>query len=215
MKNITEKQQKALNFIEKFISKNGYSPSYREISDKFNVNVFVIQKVVNSLISKNCLEKVDGISRGFKLVKSDIILQEEKVKKNTAVIPLYGKVAAGEPIFADDNIQGYITVEKNRHFTGSEFGTTVQGDSMIEKHIVENDILIVRKQSTANDGDIIVARIGDEVTTKIFRKKGNDIYLQPANELYKPIREKFEILGLVIGLTRDFNMVNIQSMRSN
>lgn len=212
MKTITVKQQKTLNFIEKFISKNGYSPSYREISEKFNVNVSVIQKVVNSLVTKNYLEKVEGISRGFKIVKSEDDIQAEKVKANTIIIPLYGKVAAGEPIFADDNIQGYLTVEKNRHFTGSEFGTVVQGDSMIEKHIVENDILIVRKQNTANDGDIIVALIDDEVTTKIFRKKGKDIYLQPANELYKPIRADFQILGIVVGLTRDFNRVNIHPM---
>ena len=207
MKTITLKQQKTLNFIRKFIEKNGYSPTYREISERFNVNVSVIQKVINTLAAKNYIQKTDGISRGLQLVKNEYEINAERLKSNTALIPLYGKVAAGEPVFADDNIQGYLTVEKTKRFTGNEFGTVVQGDSMIEKHIVENDILIVRKQNTADDGDIIVALIGDEVTTKIFRKRGNDIYLQPANELYKPIRADFQILGIVIGLTRDFNMV--------
>src|SRR5436190_14963292 len=115
MKTITQKQQKTLNFIEKFIAKNGYSPTYREISERFNVNVSVIQKVINTLIAKNYIEKVEGISRGIRIVKSESEQQAEKLKSNTVIIPLYGKVAAGEPIFADNNIQGYLTVEKNRH----------------------------------------------------------------------------------------------------
>jgi len=208
MKTITTKQQKTLNFIEKFIVKNHYSPTYREIAENFNVNVSVIQKIINTLVTKNFLEKAEGMSRGFRIVRSENELLAEKIKANTTIIPLYGKVAAGVPIFADDNIQGYITVEKNKKFSGNVFGTVVTGDSMVDKHIVENDILIVRKQNTADDGDVVVALIGDEVTAKIFRRKGNDIYLQPANELYKPIRAKFQILGIVIGLTRDFNLVH-------
>src|SRR5690349_14146162 len=110
MKTITTKQEKTLNFIQKFIDKNGYSPTYREISEKLNVNVSVIQKVIKTLIAKNYIEKIEGVSRGFKIIKTDDEMQREKLKSNLAVIPLYGKVAAGEPVFADDNIQGYIAV---------------------------------------------------------------------------------------------------------
>jgi len=203
--NITKKQQSVLRFIEKFINKKGYSPSYKEISEKFDVNVNAIQKVIHVLVAKGYLEKLEGIARGFRILSMNE--DEMNIKKNLVLIPVYGKVSAGEPVFADDNIRGYIAAERTRKMNGEEFAASVEGDSMIEKHIIDGDNIIVRKQNYANDGDVIVALVEGEVTVKIFRKKGSDIYLQPANELYKPIWKPFEILGVMIGLTRDLNII--------
>jgi len=205
MDTITKKQQTVLSFIEKFINKKGYSPSFKEIAEKFDVNVNAIQKVVSVLISKGYLEKLDGIARGFKIISQNEY--GNNLKKNLVLIPVYGKVAAGEPIFIDDNIRGYLAVEKNRKMNGNEFALTIEGDSMIEKHIIEGDNVIVKKQNYADDGDVIVAEVEGEVTIKIFRKRGNDVYLQPANELHRPIRKPFKILGIMIGLTRDINII--------
>lgn len=204
MKTITKKQQEILKFIEKSTAANGYSPTYKEISEQFEVNVNAIQKVIGVLTAKGYIEKHNGIARGLKVVPQS---PAEPTANNYTMIPLYGKVAAGAPIFIDDNINGYLAVERNNKFKGNEFALTVEGESMIDKHIIDGDNIIVRKQSHANDGDVIVAMVEEEVTVKILRKRGSDIYLMPANDLYKPIKKPFTILGVVIGLNRDLNMV--------
>lgn len=205
MKTITKKQQAVLTYVERFIESNGYSPTYKEISEQFEVNVNATQKVIAVLAAKGYMQKLSGIARGLKVVTQEN--SEDSVKKNLTMIPLYGKVAAGAPIFIDDNINGYIAVERNNMYKGNEFALTVEGESMIDKHIIDGDNIIVRKQSHADDGDVIVAMVDEEVTVKILRKRGSDIYLMPANELYKPIRKPFTILGVVIGLNRELNMV--------
>ena len=210
MDKITKKQQQIGEFIESFIASNGYSPSYKEIADHFEVNVNAIQQPVTSLIKKGFLEKSAGIARGLRLVpgmwktgNAEIVHLESE----TITIPLYGKVAAGEPIFADNNIESFITVEKPMRGQGELFAVTVTGDSMTDKKIVPHDKLIVRKQNTASEGEIVVALLDDEVTVKVFRKKGDTPYLQPANNMYDPIYRPFTILGVVVGLTRDYTAV--------
>lgn len=203
MPTITKKQKAVLDFIEKSINKNGHSPSYREIAEKFDVQVGAIQTVIKALTSKGYLEKLEGIARGFKIINA----KNDYFKNNFTIIPVYGKVAAGEPIFVDDNIRGYAAIQKNRKHNGQEYGLTIQGDSMIKKHIVDGDSIIVRKQNYANDGDIVVALVNGEVTCKIFRKRGREVWLQPANDNYKDIKQPFEILGILLELTREFNLV--------
>lgn len=203
MKELTKKQAKLVEFIKKFIMASGHSPTYKEIADHFAVNVNAIQQAITALIKKGYIEKVQGIARGIKL-KDDGFTELQRARANMITIPLYGSVAAGEPIFADNNIEGYITVEKPRHAAGELFSVTVRGDSMVDKKIVEKDKLIIRKQNTASDGEIVVALLDDEVTVKVFKKNGGAPYLQPANSKYDPIHRPFKILGIVVGLTRDF-----------
>lgn len=205
MKKLTKKQLKIVEFIRKFISENSYSPTYKEIAEHFKVNVNAIQQAIAALIKKGSIEKTDGIARGLR-IKEEHTAELLKAGRNTLVIPLYGNVAAGEPIFADNNIEGYITIDKPKRASGELFSVTVRGDSMIDKKIVEKDRLIVRKQSTADDGEIVVALLDEEVTVKIFRKNGGLPYLQPANNKYNAIRQPFEILGIVVGLTRDLSL---------
>jgi repressor LexA len=204
MKKLTKKQTNVLGYIKKFTAENRYSPTYKEIAGKFKNNVNAIQQVTGALIKKGYLEKTEGIARGL-LVKEDFSPEVNIAKLNVVTIPLYGNVAAGEPIFADNNIESYLTIDKPQRALGTLFAVTVRGDSMIEKKIVEKDKLIIRKQNTANNGDIVVALLEDEVTVKVFRKTGNKIYLQPANNRYDPIYKPFKILGIVVGLTRDYS----------
>jgi repressor LexA len=206
MKKLTKSQTRVADYIGKFIDEKSYSPTYKEIAGHFRVNVNAIQQAVSALIKKGSLEKVSGIARGLR-VRDNSPEEMNKVKNNLIVIPLYGNVAAGEPVFADDNIEGYIAVEKPRRARGELFSVTVRGDSMTEKKIIEKDKLIVRKQNTAIDGEIVVALLDDEVTVKVFRANGGSPYLQPANNKYDPIRRPFKILGIVVGLTRDYSAV--------
>lgn len=206
MKKLTKSQARVAEYIGKFIDDNSYSPTYKEIAAHFKVNVNAVQQSVTALIKKGTIEKVTGIARGLR-VKDNSPEEMNKVKNNLIVIPLYGNVAAGEPIFADDNIEGYIAVEKPRRARGELFSVTVRGDSMTGKKIIEKDKLIVRKQNTAIDGEIVVALLDDEVTVKVFRSlAGGAPYLQPANNKYDPIRRPFKILGIVVGLTRDYSV---------
>ena len=206
MKKLTKKQASVLDFIKKSIETNLYAPTYKEIAQKFGNNVNAIQQVIHALVKKGYMEKTEGIARGLR-VRENTPVEMNRVKSNIIAIPLYGNVAAGEPIFADDNIEGYIALEKPKRSSGTLFAVSVRGDSMIEKRIVEKDKLIVRKQNTANDGDIVVALLDDEVTVKVFKKNGEKPYLQPANNRYDPIHKPFKILGIVVGLTRDYTAV--------
>ena len=216
MEKLTKKQAEVADFISTFIDDNSYSPTYKEIAAHFGVNVNAIQQAVGALIKKGYAEKPEGIARGLRIknrfpsatLPSGVPPSGAgRIKSGMVVIPLYGSVAAGEPIFADNNIEAYIAVEKPARSSGGQlFSVTVRGDSMTEKKIVEKDRLIVRKQNTANDGEIVVALLDDEVTVKIFKNKGGKPYLQPANNIYDPIYKPFEILGIVVGLTRDYTV---------
>lgn len=170
------------------------------------MNVNAIQQAVTALVKKDAIERSEGIARGLRIKSApEAELLHGSVKMIT--IPLYGNVAAGEPVFADNNIEGYITVDKPRRSAGELFAVTVRGDSMTDKKIVERDKLIVKKQSTANDGEIVVALLDDEVTVKVFKHNNGKPYLQPANNKYDPIYRPFKILGIVVGLTRDYTAV--------
>ena len=201
---LTGKQSNVLEFIKRSIIEKQHAPTYKEIAENFGINVNAIQQSVTALIKKGFIERSEGgIARGLRL-KDNLPFEMSRVKSGVVVVPLYGNVAAGEPIFADSNIEGYVAVEKPRRASGTLFSVTVRGDSMIDKKILERDKLIVRKQSSASDGDIVVALLDDEVTVKIFRLNGGKPYLQPANDKYDPIRRPFKILGIVVGLTRDY-----------
>ncbi|MCC6864753.1 MAG: transcriptional repressor LexA [Ignavibacteria bacterium] len=206
MKKLTKNQQRTADFISRYIKEHLYSPTYKEIAEHFKVNVNAIQQTVAALVKKGALERNERIARGLRVKQvPNAELLHGSVKMIT--IPLYGNVAAGEPVFADNNIEGYITVDKPRRLSGEMFAVTVRGDSMTDKKIIERDKLIIRKQSTANDGEIVVALLDDEVTVKIFKKNNGKPYLQPANNKYDPIRRPFKILGIVVGLTRDYTEV--------
>lgn len=208
MDKLTEKQKRILNYIEKHRRENTYPPTLKEIGDKFGITIGTVQDHIFALQKKGFLERKKDIARGFKVIKKTKEIEIENVKNDVNVIPLYGNVAAGEPIFANDNIQGYVTMEKNRRGHEIHFALKVRGDSMIDSGIYDGDIVIVRKQDSAEDGDIVIALLDDEATVKTLRNKRIKAYLEASNSKYKSIINKpFQIIGKVIELRRGYSRV--------
>jgi repressor LexA len=188
---LTKKQQQVLVFIEQFAVKQGYPPTLTEIAGHFGITIGTVQDHVEALKRKGCLRQKPNTARGFALTR--------KVEN----IPIYGRVAAGNPIFATENIEGYWQTPDSN--PSDFFALRVVGDSMIEAGIMDGDTLKIRKQKTAEDKDIVVALIGDEATVKRFRKKYGAIFLEPANPKYPVMKNiEFEILGKIVELKRRF-----------
>ncbi len=197
MKELTPIQKRVFEFIESYISENGFPPTYAEISRKFQFQVGMVQQVIRALLRKGHIEKDPFLARGIRIIKPGV------PKLNAAAIPLYGKVAAGEPIFASDNVEGYMSIDLSKRInTENVFAVKVQGDSMIDAGILEDDTVIVKKQHDADDGTIVVALVGDEATVKKLRKKRGKVYLEPANTRYKVIEKPFKVIGKVIEIRR-------------
>ena len=205
MDELTKKQKKILRFIEKFSSENHYPPTFKEIADKFEITIGTVQDHISALNRKGYLKREKDKARGFKVVKNSDGVKSHKAKKDIELIPLYGNVAAGEPIFANDNIEGYVTLEKNTRGHKIHFALKVKGESMIDSGIYDGDIVIVRKQDSANDGDVVIALLDDEATVKTLRNSKINAYLEASNSRYKSIINKpFKIVGRVIELRRDY-----------
>ncbi len=205
MKTISPKQQKIYDFIKSFMESNNYPPTFREIAASFRDNLGTVQAAMKGLIKKGYIEKGEGLARGIILTHKFENPEALRIKSAARAVPLYGNVAAGEPIFADSNLQGYLPFAALKGNEENVFCLRVVGDSMIEKGIFENDVVFVRKQSSADDGSIVIALLGDEATVKIFKKDRNKVYLKPANSRYKNIPGPFEIIGKVIGLKREID----------
>ena len=205
MDELTKKQKKILRFIEKFSTENIYPPTFKEIADKFNITIGTVQDHISALIKKGFLDRKRDKARGFKLIRNSEGVESHKSKKDIQMIPLYGNVAAGEPIFANDNIEGYVTLEKNYRGHKIHFALKVKGESMIDSGIYDGDIVIVRKQDSADDGDVVIALLDDEATVKTLRGSRINAYLEASNARYKSIIDKpFKIVGKVIELRRDY-----------
>jgi repressor LexA len=205
---LTERQKEILNFIQEYVDFNGFPPTYREIGQKFQiVSTFGVKRHIDALVKKGYLNSSNNLSRTLSL-----IINNDPVKKEETIIeiPVVGRVAAGQPILAEENIEGNIVIDKN--FLGSRtecFGLKVRGDSMINAGIMEGDLVIIQPQKDASNGDIIVALLKDEATMKRYSLVNNKIYLIPENEKYEPIiidnNEDFSIVGKVIGVFRSYN----------
>lgn len=210
MVKLTEKQQQILDYILEYSRDNSYPPTLKEIGAQFNITIGTVQDHISALQKKGSLERIPDIARGFKVKKTEEEFSEHKTTNVTELIPLYGSVAAGEPIFADDNVQGYITMQKNKSGHQIHFALKVKGDSMIDSGIYDGDIVIVRKQDSADDGDIVIALLEDEATVKTLRNSRIKAYLEASNAKYKAIINKpFQIIGKVIELRRSFGLSNV------
>jgi len=207
---LTDRQQEILNFIQEYVDFNGFPPTYREIGKRFNiVSTFGVKRHIDALIKKGYLNNESNLSRTLSII--DIKSRHVTTLTNNIIeIPVVGRVAAGMPIFAEENIEGSLSIDKN--FLGSRtecFGLKVRGDSMINAGILEGDLVIIQPQKEAANGDIIVALLHDEATMKKYLLENGTIYLIPENENYKPIvvenKEEFTIIGKVIGVFRSYN----------
>lgn len=194
------KELEVFEFIKNYINVNNFPPSYREISTNVGIkSTNSVKNYVDRLIEKGMINKQGKKSRtiGFGKQKNEI---------QTVNIPLVGKVAAGIPILAEQNIEDEFIISKNIFGNVDDlFLLKVSGDSMINIGIDDGDFVVVKKQNDAENGDIVVAYIDGYATVKNFYKKDDCIRLQPQNELYRPIITKdCQILGKVIGCIKKF-----------
>ena len=199
------KQKKILEFISRFMEDNNYPPTYQEIADKFKIIIGTVQDHIAALIRKGYLERIPEKARGFRVINPGEDEEISRTRTGVDAIPLYGAVTAGEPIFAADNIEGYIAMGKPRSIK-EHFALKVKGQSMRDAGILDDDIVIVRKQNTASDRDIIIALLEDEATVKTLRIKYGKPFLEPANPAYKPIYKPFKVLGKVVELRRKYTI---------
>ncbi|NMB82745.1 MAG: transcriptional repressor LexA [Ignavibacteria bacterium] len=207
--NLTDRQKDILGFIQEYVELNNFPPTYREIGQKFKiVSTFGVKRHIDALVKKGYLNSGNNLSRTLTLVVNNNPIKKEQT--TILEIPVVGRVAAGQPILAEENIEGNIVIDKN--FLGSRtecFGLKVRGDSMINAGIIEGDLVIIQPQKEAVNGDIIVALIKDEATMKRFSMVDGKINLIPENDNYEPIiidnNEEFSIVGKVIGVFRSYN----------
>lgn len=209
---LTERQEEILKFIQKFQQENGYPPTLREIGKQFKISsTYGVKKHVDALAKKGYLNILSNASRGISINKEESFNSTiNEIDQGENQIPIIGRVAAGSPILADENIEGSILIDpKFLKKSEKSFALKVKGDSMIEAGIFEGDLVIINPQTNVNNGDIIVARINDEVTVKVYELKNNVICLIPQNKSYTPIvienKEEFSIVGKVTGVLRWFN----------
>lgn len=202
-KKLTDKQEQILEYLKECILKKGYPPAVREICDAVNL------KSTSSVHSHlETLEKKGYIRRDPTKPRAIEICDEsfQMVRTEMVSIPLLGNVAAGSPIFAEQNIESYFPIPADYIPKGESFALRVRGDSMINAGIFHGDQIFVSVCNTAKNGDIVVALIDDSATVKTFYKENGHIRLQPENDSMDPIIvDDCVILGKVFGVFRFCN----------
>ena len=197
---LTERQQAILDFINDYVGKNSFPPSVREIGRHFGIYPATVQDHLNALERKGCLRKKKFQSRTLSLA----VPLRGKLDGGT---PIVGRVAAGRPLLAEENIEDMIQLPKQWAPAGT-FLLKVQGNSMEGAHILDGDYVLVHPQQTAANGDIVVALIGEEATVKRFYRTEHGISLKAENPCYAPIEIEnsdagsFSIVGKVMGVFR-------------
>ncbi len=202
----TDKQQKVLDYVKEQIKKEGYAPSVREICKALNLkSTSTVHGYLSRLEKKGLIQKAALKPRTIRIPDSQVESEEKAfyTSKEMVDVPIVGKVTAGAPILAVENIEDTFPLPVD--FTGNSetFMLRVRGDSMIDVGILDGDLVLVKKQNTAENGDIVVALIDDEATVKKFYKEKNFIRLQPQNQFMQPIIvPTCTILGKVAGVFR-------------
>ncbi|HHU32298.1 MAG: transcriptional repressor LexA [Zhaonellaceae bacterium] len=198
-KDLNKRQQDILEFIQRNIQRKGYPPSVREIGEAVGLSSSsTVHGHLNQLEEKGYIRRDPTKPRAIEILNGPYSL------KTMVQVPLVGRITAGNPILAVENIEDTFPLPLELVGTNDVFMLTVSGESMIEAGIMDGDFLIVKKQSFANNGDIVVALLNDEATVKRFFREKNTIRLQPENRYMEPIyAREVTILGKVIGLYRN------------
>lgn len=204
---LTKRQQDILDFIEDFAQKRGYPPTLREIGDEFGIS-----STNGVRVNLVALEKKQYIVRRPWLSRSIELVHTPKVKQTMyeiGYVPILGKVTAGEPIFASENIEGILAVDDTFIPTKKVFALKVKSDSMTDVGIMDGDYILAQRQHNAEAGDIVVFIIGNEITIKRYETKNNKILLIPENKAheirtFKKNSPDIQIAGKVVGLIRRY-----------
>jgi repressor LexA len=210
---LTKRQQEIFDFIKRYSAKQGYPPTVRDIgkavglasSSTVHAHLANLEKL--GLLRRDpskprAIELLDRVQKDVGSAVQDAV-ESVKVMMRPG-LPLVGQVAAGQPILAEENIEDYIQVPAAAGGDTGEYVLRVRGESMIDAGILEGDFVVVRPQDTADDGEIIVALVGEEATVKRFFREADHVRLQPENATMEPIRSKdVRVLGRVVGLFRN------------
>ncbi len=201
---LTKRQQEIFDFIKRYSAKYGYPPTVRDIGKAVGL---ASSSTVHAHLSN--LERI-GLLRRDPSKPRAIELRDRAAAGMRGFVnpglPLVGQVAAGQPVLAEENIEEYIQTPTFAGGDSGEYLLRVRGDSMRNVGILEDDVVVVRPQGNADDGEIVVALVGEEATVKRFFREEDHVRLQPENETMEPIRSRdVRVLGKVVGLMRSMS----------
>ena len=203
-KALTARQQQFFDFVKQHLEQTGMPPTRAEIAKQLGFrSANAAEEHLKALARKGVIEIVSGTSRGIRLIG-----EVEAANDEQEGLPLVGRVAAGEPILAEEHIEAMYQVDANMFKPKADFLLKVQGMSMKDIGILDGDLLAVHSTKDVRNGQVVVARIGDNVTVKRFERKGNMLYLHPENSELSPIvvdlsQENVEIEGIAVGIIRN------------
>ena len=208
-KDLTKRQQEIFDFIKRYSARYGYPPTVRDIGKAVGLaSSSTVHAHLSNLEKVGLLRRDPSKPRAIELLDraastaTDVVDAVKSAVKPSG-LPLLGHVAAGQPLLAEENIEEYVPIPEIAGGEEGEYLLRVRGDSMKNAGILPDDIVVVRKQDTAEDGEIVVALVGEEATVKRFFKEADHVRLQPENETLEPIRSReVRVLGRVVGVMR-------------
>jgi repressor LexA len=203
---LTKRQQEIFDFIRRYSARYGYPPTVRDIGKAVGLaSSSTVHAHLANLERIGLLRRDPSKPRAIELLDKAMGTAVESMRSMVRAtgVPLLGSVAAGQPMLAEENIEGYISVPDVAGGSEGEYVLRVRGESMKEAGILEGDFVVVRPQKTAEEGDIVVALLGEEATVKRFYREADHIRLQPENSALEPIRSReVQVLGRVVGVLR-------------
>lgn len=210
MQKLTKRQQQVLDIVKESMRNKGMPPTRAEIAERLGFkSANAAEEHLKALAKKGVLEMLPGTSRGLRIIQDAANAPDHASEPEDEGLPVLGQVAAGSPILAQENIDFRLRVDPDAFRHKADYLLRVKGLSMKNIGILEGDLLAVhRTTETPRNGQLVVARIQDEVTVKRFKKEGHLVWLLPENEDFAPIKvdlreENLEIEGLAVGLIRD------------
>ena len=199
---LTKRQQEIFDFIKKYSAKYGYPPTVRDIGKAVGLaSSSTVHAHLANLEKAGLLRRDPTKPRAIELLDRAVGAVKDAVVPQG--LPLVGHVAAGSPILAEENIEEYVSVPELAGGDEGEYVLRIRGESMKNAGILEGDYVVVRRQDTAVDGEIVVALVGEDATVKRFFREEDHVRLQPENENFEPIRSReVRVLGRVVGVLR-------------
>ena len=208
-KDLTKRQQEIFDFIKRYSASHGYPPTVRDIgkavglasSSSVHAHLAYLEKVGLLRRDPSKPRAIELLDKAASTATSALDAVKSAVLPNG--LPLVGHVAAGQPLLAEENIEEYVAIPEIAGGEDGEYLLRVRGDSMIKAGILPDDVVVVRQQDTADDGQIVVALVGEEATVKRYFKEADHVRLQPENDALEPIRSReVQVLGRVVGVMR-------------
>ncbi|HCU65856.1 MAG TPA: repressor LexA [Rheinheimera sp.] len=206
MRPLTPRQAEILQLLKDYQAQSGMPPTRAEIASQLGFkSANAAEEHLKALAKKGFIEMMPGTSRGIRLLEDDDVVANEPEYSG---LPLIGRVAAGQPILATEHIDQYYQLDANLFHPAADFLLKVSGMSMKDIGILDGDLLAVHKTTEARQGEVVVARVEDEVTVKRFRRDGQFVYLHPENSDFNVIKvdltqQFFAIEGLAVGVIRN------------